>query len=28
VLVAGRIVETGGPELAERLDTEGYEGLG
>jgi Fe-S cluster assembly ATP-binding protein len=28
VLVAGRIVETGGPELAERLDAEGYEGLG
>ncbi|MGO9197651.1 MAG: Fe-S cluster assembly ATPase SufC [Acidimicrobiales bacterium] len=28
VLIAGRIVETGGPELAERLDTEGYEGLG
>jgi Fe-S cluster assembly ATP-binding protein len=27
VLVNGRIVETGGPELAERLDTEGYEGL-
>jgi Fe-S cluster assembly ATP-binding protein len=27
VLVSGRIVETGGPELADRLDAEGYEGL-
>ena len=27
VLLDGRIVETGGPELAERLDSEGYEGL-
>ncbi len=27
VLVAGRIVSSGGPELAERLDAEGYEGL-
>ena len=27
VLLDGRIVETGGPELAERLDAEGYEGL-
>jgi Fe-S cluster assembly ATP-binding protein len=27
VLVNGRIVETGGPELADRLDAEGYEGL-
>ena len=25
VLVDGRIVESGGPELAERLETEGYE---
>jgi Fe-S cluster assembly ATP-binding protein len=25
VLLAGRIVETGGPELADRLDAEGYE---
>jgi len=27
VLIAGRIVETGGPELADRLDAEGYEGV-
>ena len=27
VMLAGRIVESGGPELAERLDREGYEGL-
>ncbi len=27
VLLDGRIVESGGPELAERLDSEGYEGL-
>jgi Fe-S cluster assembly ATP-binding protein len=25
VFVAGRIVEEGGPELAERLEAEGYE---
>ncbi len=27
VLLGGRIVRSGGPELAERLDAEGYEGL-
>ncbi|MHB8244001.1 MAG: Fe-S cluster assembly ATPase SufC [Acidimicrobiales bacterium] len=27
VLIDGRIVETGGPELADRLDAEGYEGF-
>jgi Fe-S cluster assembly ATP-binding protein len=27
VMLDGRIVESGGPELAERLDREGYEGL-
>jgi Fe-S cluster assembly ATP-binding protein len=27
VLIDGRIVESGGPELAERLEQEGYEGL-
>jgi Fe-S cluster assembly ATP-binding protein len=27
VLVDGRIVETGGPELAERLEREGFEGF-
>jgi len=27
VLRAGRIIETGGPELALRLEAEGYEGL-
>jgi Fe-S cluster assembly ATP-binding protein len=26
ILIDGRIVDTGGPELAERLETEGYEG--
>jgi Fe-S cluster assembly ATP-binding protein len=25
VFVAGRVVEEGGPELAERLENEGYE---
>ena len=28
VMVGGRIVESGGPEIAERLDAEGYEALG
>jgi len=28
VMVAGRIVESGGPEIAERLEVEGYERLG
>jgi Fe-S cluster assembly ATP-binding protein len=27
ILVDGRIVESGGPELAGRLEAEGYEGL-
>jgi Fe-S cluster assembly ATP-binding protein len=27
VLRAGRIIETGGPDLALRLEAEGYEGL-
>jgi Fe-S cluster assembly ATP-binding protein len=27
VMLGGRIVESGGPELAERLDREGYEAL-
>lgn len=27
VMMGGRIVESGGPELAERLETEGYDGL-
>ncbi len=27
VMLEGRIVESGGPELAERLDREGYEEL-
>jgi len=27
VMLDGRIMESGGPELAERLDREGYEGL-
>jgi Fe-S cluster assembly ATP-binding protein len=28
VFVAGRIVDEGGPELAERLEAEGYKGFG
>jgi Fe-S cluster assembly ATP-binding protein len=28
VFVGGRIVEEGGPELAEKLEAEGYEGFG
>lgn len=28
VMVGGRIVESGGPEIATRLEAEGYAGLG